>query len=516
MSKTQAENAHLKNNSFNVQLTKFEYDEIREEEFRKDEWTELNAYAAYLKAYCDKIGIEEKPESNGAVIKLKSFFGTYKFASGRILKIELDPKKLSREQKNRMLREVIEWIGIIGPSIQTSLEMLNVYGIHGVEIAFSTLLNELTSSLMNEYLPPALNAVTYTSPEILGRPKIQDTIRNISQNKLLFTSERAKVNIESLPVLFLLRMHYEILSALNKSEQNIIEMTTLKEQEKLGQREIDFALLRKIKRNRSYHIDFLLNPLYTHLIDSSLEMDFDDPETLDKVRREAYNNKSILDMLYLWDCFRGKKIPKPLIQEVLSGDYTFKPASKLYELWVLKILLRAISEATNQDWSLPPDYRDGGAIFCSKGYNNALTLVYNYEKMANQKFKPRFSLRPDFILLQKLLADSGSRMENSRVILIADAKYESEPSTSDYERMLAYILSFCWDKPEDTARGLLLFIGTQETVCDCFKDVYQRESPNVEIYSLCLRPEHDKMMKALSLIKQIVSDAVSSGKGTQE
>jgi len=513
MSKTQVENLNLKNNLLNVELTKYEYEEIyRKDELSEDEWTELSAYVTYLKAYCNKMGIEEKPESNKAVIKLKSFFGRYKFASGRVLNIELDPKKISKEQKNYMLRKVIEWIGIIGPSIQASLEMLNNYGIREVEIAFSTLLNKLTSSLLKDYLPPALKAITYTSPEILGRPKIQHTIRNISQNKLLFTSERAKVNIESLPVLFLLRMHYEILSALNKSEQKIIEMSRLEEREKLIQDKIDFALLRKIKRNRGYHVDFLLNPLYSHLIDKSLETDFDDPKILDKVRREAYNNKFVLDVLYLWDSFRGKKIPNPLIQEVLSGDYTFKPASKLYELWVLKILLKAISEAANQDWILPPRYKEGGAIFCSKDYNNALTLVYNYEKANPQKFKPRFNLRPDFILLKKVPANDASKMRNNRVILIADAKYESELSTSDYERMLAYILSFCWDRPNDVARGLLLFIGTQETVCDYFKDVYKRESPDVEIYSLCLRPEPNKEAKAMSLIKQTILNAIGFGK----
>ena len=481
---------------------KKEYQKIYNHELSNNDWSELEAYVDYLAEYCKYVGIEDKPEKDEYSIDLKSFFGTYKFESGRTLKIKLDSKKTSEAEQDQLLDEIIEWLAILGPNLLASLEMLDPCGIDEFELSFSILLNELTSNLLKEYLPPALQLKRYTSPKILGRIKVPETVTNLTQGKLLFTSERAQVNLESLPVLFLIRIHYEMLSALDKSIERIVKMIKADESGYMDKRKLNFALLREMKKSRAYHIELLSNPLYAQLLEKALETDFDDPFTLDKVRKEASTRRSLQDILYLWDAYRGKKVPKPRIKDILSGGYTFKPASKLYELWTLKVFLNVLSDILQQKWSA--QYENGEAVFSLRDQSKALTLVYNSAKTTHHKFKPkRFKLRPDFVLTLKTLR---SEARTERVLLIADAKYKPKPDKSDLERMLAYMLTYCWDELEETANGLFLYIGTNDTPYDSFRDPYERVSPNARIYSLCLRPNNVAFAKGC--LEEIILDVL--------
>ena len=122
-----------------------EYSKIHKDVlFDQDDWSELGEYVDYLGTYCKNVGIEDKPERDPYSFELKSFFGTYKFASGRELTIYLNPDKISDEEKELMLKQIIEWLAILGPNLQASLELLNPCGMPEIFLGFSTLLNELT------------------------------------------------------------------------------------------------------------------------------------------------------------------------------------------------------------------------------------------------------------------------------------------------------------------------------------------------------------------------------------
>lgn len=466
---------------------KKEYKKIYRHEISNNaDWLEIGAYADYLGEYCKRVNIEDKPEKDEYSIDFRSFFGTYRFESGRTLKIRLDPNKISETEQNQLLDEITDWLAILGPNLWASLEMLDPFGIIEFELSFSILLNELTSNLLKEYLPPALQLRMYTSPKILGRIKVPQTVTKLTQGELLFTSERAKVNLESLPVLFLIRMHYEILSALDKSIERIVDITQTDESVYKDLNKPDFALLREMKKSRAYHVELLSHQLYTQLLEKALEIDFDDPFILDKVRKEASTRRSLQDILYLWDAYRGKKIPKPRIKDILSGGYTFKPASKLYELWTLKVLLDVLSDILQRKWSAL--YENGEAVFSLRDQRTALTLIYNSARKIQHKFEPkRFRLIPDFVLTLKT---HRSEDMTERVLLIADAKYKPKPQVSDLERMLAYMLTYCWNTSEETADGLFLYIGTKDTPYESFRGPYKRTKPNARIYSLCLRPDN--------------------------
>ena len=41
----------------------------------QDDWSELGAYVDYLATYCNKAGIEDKPERDPYSFELKSFLG---------------------------------------------------------------------------------------------------------------------------------------------------------------------------------------------------------------------------------------------------------------------------------------------------------------------------------------------------------------------------------------------------------------------------------------------------------
>jgi len=461
------------------------------------DWSELEAYIDYLVNYCDAVSIEDKPEKDAYSFNLKSFFGIYRFASGRQLKINLDSTKISDEEKNKMLKEVIEWLTILGPNLLVSLEMLDPCGMGEFELSFSILLNELTSNLMKEYLPLALQTREYTSANIIGRLEISKTVRNFNKGETLFTSERARVNLESLPVLFLIRIHYEMLSALDKAIGRIEALARPKQSEASSQQKVNFALLREIRKNRAYHVDFLNNPVYSHLLEKSLGTDFDDPSILEKVRKEASTRKSLNDIIYLWDALRGKKAPKPQIEDLLVGGYTFKPASKLYELWTLKAMLDVISGIYSKEWSAR--YKAGKAVFSLKHQQTRLTLTYNFAKGAYHKFRPKFLLRPDFVLVSK-----NGESQSEQVMLIGDAKYKSRPEKQDLERMLAYLLSYGWSKPEEISNGLFLYIGTNTVPNGSVKGPYERKNPTARVYSICLRPNPNSYKVAKNRLEEIL------------
>ena len=135
---------------------------------------------------------------------------------------------------------------------------------------------------MKEYLPPALRIREYTSASIIGKLGISKTMKNLSKGELLFTSLRTKLDLESLPVLFLIRVHYEVLSALDKSRKIIESMTKPLDS---GQPKMEFALMREIRKNRAFHIDLLNGPLYAHLLEEALKTDFDDLAIFEKVQK---------------------------------------------------------------------------------------------------------------------------------------------------------------------------------------------------------------------------------------
>jgi hypothetical protein len=297
-------------------------------------------------------------------------------------------------------------------------------------------------------------------------------------------------------------MHYEMLSRLEKLISRIIGSITSKENENLDRVKISFALLREIRKNRAYHVEFISNPLYAHLLEKSLETDFDDPLILEKVRKEASTRKSLNDILHLWDAFKAKKVPRPQINDILRGGYSFKPASKLYELWTLKMLLDALSKITKQKWSA--SFKNGKAFFSFRDGHSVINLIYNSTNRKHHKFSKRFVLRPDFVVTLKR---STTHSLNEKVVLIADAKYKTGPKKSDLERMLAYLLTYCWKKPDEDATGLMLYIGTNDTVHE-ISGPYERVGPHAKLYSLCLRPNAESVSFAANHLRRIMSDLI--------
>lgn len=479
-------------------VCKKEYQEIYKNEL-DDDWLEFELYANYLRSYCDIIGVEDKPKISKNSINMASFVGIYKFRSGRILRIDPDPTKISEDEQKKMCEEIIQWAIFLGPNISSSLEMIDPIWKIDLELSFSDILNELTIELMKEYLPPDVQNKEYVTPNIIGKIDIPKTMKYITQGKFVFASKRTLITTESLSMLFLLRFHYEILMALNKS-QEIIKNT-------VKSLKLDFALLRHIKRNRNYHLEFLLNPFRVHLLERAIDLDFNDPYVIDKIHKEASGKKTLRDLVYLWNAYHGIKIPKPNLKNIFNGSYTFKPASKLYELWVLKTLLEILSQILKRKWTYNKEKKNG-VLFTFNLDQKEIILSYNLEKILPEKFDPNFRFRPDFILISK-----DPYNGSSRVLLIADAKYKIKPEQSDFAQMLAYMLDYCWDRMEKVANGMLLYLGTRSELSDSCKQLYKRIMfPNAKIYSICLRPAHKIQGKTYlkKILKEILDKELES------
>ena len=209
--------------------------------------------------------------------------------------------------------------------------------------------------------------------------------------------------------------------------------------------------------------------------------------------------KSLGDIIHLWEAFRGKKILKPQIKEVLSGGYSFKPASKLYELWTLRAILDTTEEHYSRKWT--PKHKKEKAIFSLKVGEKKLILTYNFAKKSYHKFSPQIrQFRPDFVLALK-----NNENEGDQILFISDAKYKPKVDTQDLERMLAYMVSYGWGKPLEVANAIFLYIGNNNVPNGKF-ETFERKNPAARVYSICLRPNPQTYDSAKNNLKLILED----------
>jgi len=439
-------------------------------------WEELCKYAKFLGNWAELNGIEDIPEVTGDNIDFKSFIGTYYPENEKIsLTIKLDPNKISKSIYISMVSEIDEWCNLLGPTIHSRFAFFSPIDILDRTLSFSNQLLKLTELTRNSFLTPIIQNKTITAPISHGRMNLVKTSRQLSQGSTEIVSIKTKVIIETLPLLLLLRFNleisYELMRFINEIKLNNNE-----------DNDIQISLERIARQNVLFHQDLLFNPRFRYMIEYALDIDYYKPEILDETYRQSHGNAVFHDLIYLWEAYiSGKTLQTSLLDEP-DGDYTLKPMSKIYELWLLKIIDTILQEEFCRiDISCSPI---GSMTLQYSNGNRHLILNYNQNIPRKWKqFRPRyFSMRPDFVLAEKI----GRK---KIPVLIADAKYKQSPTSSDKQQMLAYMLATGWNDSFPTMKSALLSIGRNDL--KKVKKEYKRESPNAELYELIIRPEID-------------------------
>lgn len=460
-----------------------EYEKIRkrvasERGFEDKDWNELKLYAKFLKWRSDEQGVEDKPEIDEDYIDFKSYCGSYKLASGKQLRIGPDEDKLDEEERKLMIKKIVQWSTMLGPSILAQLNVTSPIGEDEAHLSYSNMLIDLTEGALADYTHPIVEKERRISPITLGPLDFCRTTQHFSRGETLLVTRKTRLNFECLPLLLLVRFHYEMMLALTRFRNSLNER--MKEEEGWGS--VSISVARMADLNLSYHLSFLLGQHFTHLLDDALEIDFKNPEVLDETLRQSSNSPSLRDITYLWEAYIGRRSLLPLIKEMLLGGYTLKPTSKLYELWVLCQLTLQLSEVARM--RSPPIFgKKGSATFKYERQGLLIELLYNPLSLSDLlKFKDSsLKLRPDYIIsVQK---SNGMK----QAVLIADAKYKPEPDVSDEERMLAYLLTYGWSVGEEEVHGLLIYTGKKQKPVPPEKIL--RSHPNAQLSSLCLRPD---------------------------
>ena len=400
----------------------------------------------FLESRSNVQGIEDKPEVQEDYLNFKSFCGTYTLDSNKKLVILPKPEKLDEGEHRYIAEKVVEWSTLLGHNIMAQLRFSSPVKEHEAILSYSNLLIELTEIALGEYFPPVIEEEVKISPFIFGSLDVPQTSRHLSQGETLLVSRKIKLKAESLLLLLLIRFHCEMIPALNGF---LAEIDGQIGAERKG--EICLSMERLAKTNVSYHKGLLMRRQFSPLLGEALETEFEDPEVLEKPLRQASGNPSLKDIVFLWEAYKGGRSLLPMIKELLLGGYTLKPLSKLYELWVLSILTSQLSSITEE--TFPPRLGGKGSMtFKFKNIDILIELFYNQPSLRNlQKFNNfPWRLRPDYVITIK----KGT--EPRKIVLITDAKYKETVDSSDVERMLAYLLTYCWSKRDVRAQGVLV------------------------------------------------------------
>jgi len=470
-------------------ITIFEYESIPKRKFTKEQREELSNYIDHLKKDCKRLGIEDKPNGEGNSFEFKSYCGTYVFGNGRKIRIRRDDDKLSDESFSHLLEDIISLVPMVGIDKKSLLAFLGGSTMADLTIVYSDLLNDLTGNVLKEGPPVRLKEREIISEKPQGEIKIHSTIKKRCQGEPLCVSKKVNVTYETLPLLLFVRFHFELSNEL----QDVLY--------EFKNKNTEFAISRKIKnKNIINHIDILSDPMYNDFIDKARKVNFNDPEILEKTRNQAITTFSLQDVLKLWNAYRSESLPKPLFEKIIEGGYSLKPTSKLYELWVLKILISATADAleTTPEKISGNTKRDKTIYF-----ENDVKLHYNGIPGDYRKITGALTgLRPDFVLI-------GS---DDKIKLIADAKYrkgKGQDKSDDLKQMAIYNFVYGWKDLEDQVNSLLIYTGKENSSCDDIKvnlNGKRSEGPEAKLNSIVLRPKGNNEVAGYKSLKDYLEE----------
>ena len=322
----------------------------------------------------------------------------------------------------QMLDFIIEKSSFMSPGIKSDL-LISAFPFlkNQSKLEISNWVINLVNQSLSNFLNPIVERPRLISKKIMGRIMVDQTIQHI--HELNFVSTRAKINPITLPRLLIALFSIKMIKELNEIKKDFPDDIKPKEI-KLGQK------INKNIDNHNLHLSSLESQ-FPNIVELALDTNFNDYLVLEKTEQQAKGNLAVLDLIYLWKIYISKRSLIPNLKKSLDGGLTLLPMSKLYELFVLTIILKFMK---NEIGSYRPE---NGKTF-SFGKNIKLHFNRSSIKMDNNKpFTPWDynlfgTLRPDFMLEC-----------NNRIMAIFDAKYKSDVEDSDYQKMLEYVLCFC-------------------------------------------------------------------------
>lgn len=366
--------------------------------------------------------------------------------------IHVYPGKINHLEYEYLLQEVAGWFELWDiPTAAAVLPMVNAGMVdsRSVIVGYSTALITFTEEALAHRPPTNISRETDTGFRIKGSLNLQRTITAQARGSQKIAYDQLQFSLTHPINLLLLRFHVELAK----------ELDTLIEQ--------SYVMTATLEEHRHYHRQFLEREFTDKLLDKALDRDFTDPTILSDTRREA--PQGLAELVELWESYlRDQTLSIDFAQQLNVG---VKPIEKVYELWILNILLEILTELLETD-SRSVD--ETNHVF---DLGERVTLFYNkslYEH--SQIIAEGFNTnpgRPDYAL-----AVDGD------IVWVGDAKFRhaSGIGLESYQRFLAYAVDLM--SLTDEPVGSLIHIGTDDATPTTVTD-------EVTIEQLPLRPKHN-------------------------
>lgn len=392
------------------------------------EWEDIKEFLDRIKEPMDRVlnssgaeGVEEEPPR----ISPEGKFVTGGWVGSYPAGIVVYPDRLSKEQYNVMLEDLAGWIESLGMDL---IEMLLPYlpesllDYQALLQRYSNYLIEFTELVLSERLPVEIERSSTRGKELVARPNFPKIIQERAQGSKRVVSKKTEFSLESLPNLLLVRFHAEIQD----------ELRRLKEAYQFSNPQLD--------RQLAYHRSFLTRDLPNRLLNQSLETNFSNPNVIQEARSIA--RRDFEEIIDHWEAFRQNLTMEIEVTQQFSS--TIKPASKVYELWCLTLLVEVVSDLVGFE---PED----SSLSSSISWGRKATLFYNrtistHSNYIGPNFRP-LPGKPDFALE----VDGALRW-------VGDAKFKEwdDLDLGDYQRFLSYMIDYL---PEDSeGNGSILYV----------------------------------------------------------
>jgi len=377
------------------------------------------------------------------------------------------PGKINHLEYEHLLEDVAGWFELWDlPTAAAVLPMVNAGMIdsRSVIVGYSTALITFTEEALAHRPPTNISRETDTGTRLKGSLNLQETIAAQARGSQKIAYDELHFSLDHPINLLLIRFHMELIKELDSLvEQSYVMTETLLEQ-------------------LHYHRGFLNREFTDSLHDAALDRDFADPTVLSQTRRHA--PQGLAELVDLWESY--------LRDQTLSIDFSrqlnigVKPIEKVYELWILNLLLEILTEILDREPQSPNDDHD------TFKFDDNVILYYNKAlKSQSQIINPLFDAnpgRPDYALA----------VDND-IVWVGDAKFrhESTIGLESCQRFLSYVMDLM--SHADTTAGSIIYIGKNRATPDSIgSDVTIEKLPiRPKRHTTQRKPLHDRLRLCL-------------------
>ncbi|PLC68690.1 hypothetical protein B7L70_02230 [Vulcanisaeta sp. EB80] len=352
---------------------------------------------------------------------------------------------------NKMVQEVVQLLEtlrnleLVAFGLRNLLPNIEDYVI---DLLYSPLVIKYTEAALSEPLPGIIEYRLIISQGQFGKVDVARTAALRLMGKPLIASKKATLIHALPPIIMLVRFHYKLLTRLMRLRELLsgVEDTDLR-----GLISSITSISRIDELIRSHRAILSIEPLAMY-IDHALRVGIDDEEIISETERFSGGNTWLRTLAELYRAYIARLAG---IKSLSWGSVLLVPTSKVFELWVLSLLLRAFDVNANNIEIL---HSEPGGVSIGLGNGNNVRIHYNIthrndliRQLTNQKILRRDGLRPDYVI------------ELGRTRLVVDAKYKFKLDMSDVERMMAYIVGIAPQLSSDVkAIGMFIMLSNND------------------------------------------------------